>query len=141
MNVLNNSLYCHDIEWITETELPWDKLRNNKVLITGATGMIASCFVDALMTLNKNIGLSCRVIAMGRNEGIRHVLSSIGESLDVMTAEAIINDLYLSEVLNSEQAKLILAACSNNALSPASDGFLKNRLRASIFKNLLLMFI
>ena len=80
-------------------------------------------------------------IAMSRNDGIRHVLSNIGDSLDVMTAEAIINNLYLSEVLNSEQAKLILAACSNNALSPVSDGILKNRIRASIFKNLLLMFI
>ena len=67
MNVLSNSLYCHDIEWITETELPWEKLENKTVLITGATGMIASCFVDALMTLNKNRGLNCKVIAMGRN--------------------------------------------------------------------------
>ena len=80
-------------------------------------------------------------VAMGRNDGIRHVLSSIGDSLDVMTAEAIINNLYMSEVLNTEQAKLILTACSNNSLSPVSDGFLKNRIRASIFKNLLLMFI
>lgn len=80
-------------------------------------------------------------VAMNSNEALRHVLSSVGDSLDVMTAEAIINNLYVNEVLNSEQAKLILTACSNNALSPVSDGFLKNRIRASIFKNLLLMFI
>lgn len=80
-------------------------------------------------------------VAMTRNEGIRHVLSSVGDSLDVMTAEAIINNLYMAEILNSDQAKLILAACSNNSLSPVSDGFLKNKIRASIFKNLLLMFI
>jgi len=80
-------------------------------------------------------------VAMNRNDGIRHILSSIGDSLDVMTAEALVNTLYINETLNEEQAKLILTACSNNALSPIADGNLKNRVRASIFKNLLLMFI
>jgi len=46
MNVLNNSLYNHDIKWIIESELPWEKLENKTVLITGATGMIASCFIS-----------------------------------------------------------------------------------------------
>lgn len=80
-------------------------------------------------------------VAMNRNDGLRHILSSIGDSLDVMTAEALVKTLYLNETLKEEQANLILAACSNNALSPISDGNLKNRVRASIFKNLLLMFI
>ncbi len=80
-------------------------------------------------------------IAVGRNDALRHVLSSIGDAIDVLTVEAIIDNLYTGEVINDEQAKLILSACSNNALSPIADGFLKNRVRASIFKNLLLMFI
>ncbi|MBR5505299.1 MAG: CtsR family transcriptional regulator [Clostridia bacterium] len=80
-------------------------------------------------------------VAMSRNDAIRHVLSSIGESLDVMTLEAIIDNLYTSETISADKAKLILSACSNNALSPIVDGALKNRVRASIFKNLLLMFI
>lgn len=80
-------------------------------------------------------------VAMNRNDGIRHILSSIGDSLDVMTAEALVKTLFVNETLNEEQSKLILNACSNNALSPIADGALKNRVRASIFKNLLLMFI
>ncbi len=80
-------------------------------------------------------------IAVGRNDAIRHVLSNIGDTIDVMTVEAIIDNLYSGEAINADQAKLILSACSNNALSPIADGFLKNRVRASIFKNLLLMFI
>lgn len=80
-------------------------------------------------------------VAMNRNDGIRHILSSIGDSLDVMTAEALVKTLYVNETLNEEQSKLILNACSNNSLSPIADGALKNRVRASIFKNLLLMFI
>jgi len=80
-------------------------------------------------------------IAMSRNDALRHIISNVGDSLDVLTAEAIVDSLYSNETLNREQAKLILTACSNNALSPVSDGILKNRIRASIFKNLLLMFI
>lgn len=80
-------------------------------------------------------------IAMERNDGLRHVINNIGSSIDVMTVEAIIDTLFMNEAINADQAKLILAACSNNALSPIADGILKNQVRASIFKNLLLMFI
>ena len=80
-------------------------------------------------------------VAMNRNDGIRHILSSVGDSLDVLTAEALVNTLYINQTINEGQAKLILTACSNNALSPIADGALKNKVRASIFKNLLLMFI
>lgn len=80
-------------------------------------------------------------IAMERNDTIRHVINSIGPSIDVMTVEAIINTLFMNEIINADQAKLIMTACSNNALSPIADGYLKNQVRASIFKNLLLMFI
>ncbi len=80
-------------------------------------------------------------VAMERNDTIRHVINSIGSSIDIMTVEAIINTLYVNEIISSDQAKLIGTACSNNALSPISDGYLKNRVRASIFKNLLLMFV
>ena len=80
-------------------------------------------------------------IAMERNDTIRHVLNSIGSSIDVMTAEAIVDTLFLNEVITADQAKLIMTACSNNALSPIADGNLKNQVRASMFKNLLLMFV
>lgn len=80
-------------------------------------------------------------IAMDRNDTIRHVLNSIGNSIDVMTAEAIVDTLFLNEVITADQAKLIMTACSNNALSPIADGNLKNQVRASMFKNLLLMFV
>ena len=80
-------------------------------------------------------------IPMSRNDAIRHIISSEGDSLDIMTAEAIVNSLFVNETISREQAKFVLSACSNNALSPISDGILKNRVRASIFKNLLLMFI
>ena len=80
-------------------------------------------------------------IKFERNEMIEHVIASIGQNVDVMTVEAILNTLYLNAIVSSDEAKLIMAACSNNALSSVSDGILKNKVRADIFKNLLLLFV
>lgn len=80
-------------------------------------------------------------ISMSRNEAIRHAINVIGQSLDGMSAEGILNTLYINGSLSGDQAKIVLTACSNSALSPISDPDLKNKTRASIFKNLLLMFI
>lgn len=78
---------------------------------------------------------------LSRNERIMHIIQSVGDSIDVMTVEAIVNTLYVNNIMNGDEAKLILAACSNNALSVVSDGVAKNKIRASIFKNLLLLFV
>jgi len=80
-------------------------------------------------------------VKFGGNQLIEHVIANVGQSVDVMTVEAIVNNLYVGGALNPSDAKLILTACSNNALSAIPDGALKNRVRADIFKNLLLLFI
>lgn len=75
------------------------------------------------------------------NSMLEHVINSIGTSVDVMTVESILNSLYVADVITPHEAKLIMTACSNNALSSVSDGALKNKVRADIFKNLLLLFV
>ncbi len=78
---------------------------------------------------------------LGRNEQIMHIIKNIGDSVDVMTVEGIVNTLYINDIMSADEAKLILTACSNNALSVVVDGQDKNRIRANIFKNLLLLFV
>ena len=78
-------------------------------------------------------------VEFGADDIIKHVIANIGHAADVMTIESILNNLYLAGAINSEKAKLVMAACSNNALSAIADGNLKNRVRADIFKNLLLL--
>ncbi len=80
-------------------------------------------------------------IHLDNNGMITHVLNSIGDNVDIMTVEAILNNLFINKVLNGNEAKLIMTACSNNALSSISDGAVKNKVRADIFKNLLLLFV
>ena len=58
-----------------------------------------------------------------------------------MTVEAIVNTLYVQGIATADEAKLIMAACSNNSLSLIADGHIRNRIRANIFKNLLLLFV
>lgn len=71
---------------------------------------------------------------------IEHILNTIGSSVDIMTVEAIVNNLYINEIIGSAEAKIIMTACSGGALSAIGDSTLRNRVRADIFKNLLLLF-
>lgn len=67
MNLYNNSLYIDDLEYVAGLELPWEKLKGKSVILTGATGLVGSFFVDAIMMKNQS-GLECTVYAIGRNE-------------------------------------------------------------------------
>lgn len=71
---------------------------------------------------------------------IGHILNSIGQNVDIMTVEAILNTLYVNEIIGASESKLIMTACSGSALSSIGDPLLRGRVRADIFKNLLLLF-
>ena len=57
--------YFDDIVNVTQNDLPWGKLSGCNILVTGATGLIGSCLVDALML---NPRRDYHVYASGRNE-------------------------------------------------------------------------
>ena len=57
--------YIEDINKVNSLSLPWEKLENTNILITGATGLIGSCLVEVLMA-RENRHYS--VYAMGRNQ-------------------------------------------------------------------------
>lgn len=56
--------YDRDIKYVCNLDLPWDKLQNKTVLISGASGMIGTFLIDVLMKRKNKI----RVVAIGRNE-------------------------------------------------------------------------
>lgn len=57
--------YKKDILQIFEQDLPWEKLSEANILVTGATGLIGGCLVETLM-MNPN--RDYHVYASGRNE-------------------------------------------------------------------------
>ena len=66
MNLYNSKLYKEDIQYVSQLDLPWDKLYGKSILISGATGLIGSFLVDVLMSKNQQ-GLNCKVYALSRN--------------------------------------------------------------------------
>lgn len=79
-----------------------------------------------------------RVSGGGEAGALMHVLNSIGDNLDVMTMEAIVKNLYGGSLITEREAKLILASCGSSALREINDGEFKNRIRSTIFKNILI---
>lgn len=61
--IIDNVLYRQDIKRVLSLNLPWEKLQNSKILITGAYGLIGSCLIDVLMCSDMNIS----VYALGRD--------------------------------------------------------------------------
>ena len=68
MTIYNNNLYIEDIHSVGNQNLPWKKLRNRSLMLSGATGMIGSFLVDVILGKNINDNLNCTVYALGRNE-------------------------------------------------------------------------
>ncbi len=68
MSIYENKLYKEDVKMVADCNIPWEKLKNKSILISGATGLIGSFLVDVLMYKNANNSLNCKVYALGRNE-------------------------------------------------------------------------
>ena len=66
---IKHELYAADIANIAAENLPWQKLANKTLLLTGATGLIGTVLVDSLMKKNRD-GLNLTILAAGRNEKI-----------------------------------------------------------------------
>ncbi len=61
-------LYCQDVINVAGAELPWHKLKNKTLLLTGASGLIGTFLIDVLMRKNETDQLGIKIFAAGRNE-------------------------------------------------------------------------
>ena len=68
MTLYENQKYMDDVKMVAALSLPWDKLQDKSVMISGATGLVGSFLVDVLMYRNLINGMNCQVIAIGRDE-------------------------------------------------------------------------
>lgn len=68
MNLYECRQYQEDVQFVANLDLPWDKLENSSIMISGSTGMIGSFLVDVLMYRNNNRSLNCTVYGLGRNK-------------------------------------------------------------------------
>ncbi len=68
MKIYENILYQEDISYTAEIKLPWERLRDRIILISGASGLIGSFLIDVIMHKNSGNSLRCKIYALGRDE-------------------------------------------------------------------------
>lgn len=68
MGISENKIYQEDISYVASLNLPWEKLTDNNILISGANGLIGRCLIDVIIWRNKHYGMNCNVYALSRNE-------------------------------------------------------------------------
>lgn len=68
MKIFENEIYQQDVKYVANLNLPWRKLQDKTIMISGATGQIGSFLIDVLMYRNKNNSMNCLVYALGRNK-------------------------------------------------------------------------
>ncbi len=71
----DHQLYQEDLRYILGTK-GIDNLKGKKILITGATGLIGVCLIDALMAYNQQ-GAGIKIYAIGRSK--ERALSRLGD--------------------------------------------------------------
>lgn len=54
--MIDNSIYREDTKYVASLDLPWEKLSNKSILITGASGLIGSFLIDVLMETSLDKG-------------------------------------------------------------------------------------
>lgn len=67
MRFFENPLYKEDVSYVAGLDLPWEKLKEKSIMISGATGLVGSFLIDVLMYKNINEKLGCTVVALGRS--------------------------------------------------------------------------
>lgn len=68
MNLYDIELYMDDVHYVCSLEFPWNKLNNKSIMVSGATGLLGSFFIDVILEKNKECGLNCTIYALGRDK-------------------------------------------------------------------------
>lgn len=113
MRLLEHQLYQNDIEVIATLPFDWRKLAHRTIMISGATGMIGSFFIDVIMYQNRICGLDCNIIALGRNiQNAQHRFSEYWSSENFCFVSCDLNK-PLKNITPDEKIDYIFHAASN----------------------------
>lgn len=65
---MNRSVYQEDFHYIISQKLPWEKLENKTILVTGANGFLPSYIIETLFYLNTKKPANTTIIGLARNK-------------------------------------------------------------------------
>ena len=77
-------------------------------------------------------------VIMSHSSAIMHIINSIGDSIDMMSARAVIENCLESGLFDKQSAVLMYAAISNNVMR-SLPVVLRDSVRAAILKEMLLV--
>lgn len=80
----NNEIIQNDIKEIVSQDIDFEKWKNKKILITGATGMLATYFMYVLMYLNDKFDYKIKIFALVRNIDNLKVKTNYTERNDII---------------------------------------------------------
>ncbi|MBQ6885668.1 MAG: CtsR family transcriptional regulator [Clostridia bacterium] len=82
--------------------------------------------------------IKIRRVVMRKGAAFMHIINSIGDRIDMMSARIVIENCLQSELISEEVARVMYAALSNNVMRSVPV-VLQDSLRAAILKEMLLV--
>ena len=95
--VFDSPVFQEDARAIASAELPWEKYRGHRILVTGASGMIPMYIVGALLAANEMHDLGLTVVGLVRNRAKAE--SRFGAALSNPAFELAVGDVSDAESL------------------------------------------
>lgn len=83
----SNNVVKEDLKKLAEQNIDFKKLYNKSILITGATGMLASYYMYLLMYLNDNKNANIKIYALVRNKSALEKLTNYSKRKDIVLLE------------------------------------------------------
>ena len=111
MNLYQNEKYIEDVKSVTALALPWEKLKDKSVMLSGATGLLGSFLIDVILEKNVEDELNCTVYALGRNEQkAKERFSKMIDSFvkDVSISPDVLHNVYFGN-LSAQNPRIAVA--------------------------------
>lgn len=89
--ITNNKILLEDLEYISNSNIEFDKMKNSTVLVTGGTGLIGVSLIRALLYINEKHNTHIKIISLVRNEN--KAKNIYGKILDRNDFELLLNDI------------------------------------------------
>lgn len=107
---MRNKIIESDLKYITNGDLPWEYLIDKTILITGASGFIASYLVDTFLYLNEIKNFNIKIIGLVRNikKASLRFSYAINTKKLIFIEQDVCDDIVLEEKLD-----FIIHAASN----------------------------
>jgi len=116
---VNSSLYQEDLDIILRSNFSLQELQGKSLLLTGASGLIGTVLVDALMKWNQNVEVGIKIYAVGRKK--QHIQERFAEYLDNPYFKFIVWDVNEPANFNIHADYVIHAASNTHPRAYATD--------------------